>query len=65
MFDDQTMLTCMNGQTRAAVAKFMKEMRDFSATISSRNLDANSLSQGMQFLWKGLDLGVKPWSVSM
>lgn len=65
MFDDQTMLNRMNDQTRTAAANFMKDMQTFSSTVSSRKFDARGLSQGMPFVWKGLDPNIIPWSLSI
>jgi arachidonate 15-lipoxygenase (second type)/8-lipoxygenase (S-type) len=64
MFDDQTMLGLMNSQTKAANAAFMQSMQSFSAQVSSRNFDANGLSQGMPFVWKALDPNVAPYSIT-
>jgi arachidonate 15-lipoxygenase (second type) / 8-lipoxygenase (S-type) len=65
MFDNQRMLNRMNEATRTAAAKFMTEMQAFSATVSSRKFDSQGLSQGMPFVWKGLDPNVIPWSATI
>lgn len=65
MFDDADMLALMNEATNAAAAKFQSAMEAFSATVSARKFDSDGLSQGMPFLWQGLDPNVAPFSVTI
>lgn len=65
MFDDALMLSRTNDATRAANKRFMTVMKARSAVIRNRHFDENGLSQGMPFLWKALDPGVIPWSLSI
>lgn len=65
MFDDAVMLSRTNDATRAANDRFMSAMQERSAVVSSRQFDGNGLSQGMPFLWKALDPGVIPWSLTI
>jgi hypothetical protein len=64
MFADDSMLSRMNEQTRAAAAKFSSAMNNFSNVVRARKFDANGLNRGMPFLWNLLDPNWSPyWSV--
>lgn len=65
MFDDADMLALMNQATNAAAAIFQATMEAFSGIVSARTFDSNGLSQGMPFLWQGLDPNVAPFSVTI
>ena len=65
MFNDATMLSRMNAQTRAANTKFMAAMKARSAVVSARTFDAQGLSQGMPFVWKALDPEVIPFTLTI
>ncbi|KAJ0108602.1 manganese lipoxygenase [Diaporthe amygdali] len=65
MFDDADMLAKMNPQTTAAAATFKSAMEAFSDRVSARGFDAQGLSQGMPFVWQGLDPRVVPYSVTI
>lgn len=64
MFDDQDMLSRMNGQTQAAASTFLNSMQAFSSQVSARTFDANGLCQGMPFVWQALDPNVAPYSIT-
>ncbi|KAI8625233.1 lipoxygenase [Xylariaceae sp. FL1651] len=64
MFDDDTMLSRMNGGTKAAAAKFKAAMYHFSDVVRARKFDKDGLSQGLPFMWNVLDPNWAPyWSV--
>ncbi|KAJ4387874.1 hypothetical protein N0V93_008477 [Gnomoniopsis smithogilvyi] len=65
MFDDADMLALMNEATNTAAALFQTTMEVFSDVVSARTFDSNGLSQGMPFLWQGLDPNVAPFSVTI
>ena len=65
MFDSQKILQRTNPQTRAAAARFKREMRGFSNVVGGREFDDEGLSQGMPFLWKALDPDVQPYSITV
>jgi len=55
MFSNATFLAKTNVKTKMAAAKFQTAMESQSAKIQARKFDSNGLSQGMPFIWKGLD----------
>ncbi|KAK3681194.1 hypothetical protein LTR37_020943 [Vermiconidia calcicola] len=63
-FDDEAMLSRMNAETRAAAAKFKRQMKAFSSKVSSRGFDAGGLSEGMPFVWQASDPNVAPYSIT-
>jgi len=65
MFADDAMLKRMNVNTRNAAAAFKKTMDSFSNTVKARKFDSKGLSQGMPFVWKGLDPNVAPFGVTI
>jgi arachidonate 15-lipoxygenase (second type)/8-lipoxygenase (S-type) len=65
MFADNAMLKRMNLNTRNAAAAFKKTMDAFSSTVKARGFDSNGLSQGMPFVWTGLDPNVAPFGVTV
>jgi hypothetical protein len=60
-FSDPTLLSVLNTQVAAAASKFLAAMQSFSARVRARAFDMNGLSQGMPFVWKGLDPGTIPF----
>lgn len=62
---DDAMLKRMNVNTRNAAATFKKTMDAFSSQIQAREFDCEGLSQGMPFLWQGLDPNVAPFGVTI
>ena len=54
-FSDATFLSVFNTQVAAAAATFLAAMQSFSAQVRARVFDGSGLSQGMPFVWKGLD----------
>jgi arachidonate 15-lipoxygenase (second type)/8-lipoxygenase (S-type) len=64
-FADNAMLKRMNLNTRNAAAAFKKTMDAFSTTIKAREFGCEGLSQGMPFLWQGLDPNVAPFGVTI
>lgn len=65
LFDDAVLLNRTNDVTRAANQKFMKDMQARSKVVGGRTFDKSGLSQGMPFVWKALDPGVIPWSLTI
>lgn len=45
--------------------RFKKEMGQISQEISTRGFDREGLSQGMPFVWTGMDPGVIPFYLSV
>jgi len=64
-FADDAMLKRMNVNTRNAAATFKKTMDAFSSTVKARKFDSKGLSQGMPFVWQGLDPNVAPFGVTV
>ena len=64
-FDDPTLLSRMNEETRDAAKKFSNKMTAFSRRVGKRTFDAQGLSQGMPFVWQGLDPGVAPFFLAI
>ena len=55
MFDDAALLDGANQKTKNAAKDFLRDMQDFSKTVSARKFDRHGLSQGMPFIWNALD----------
>lgn len=55
LLDDQSMLSRMNKETRAAAAKFKSDMIALSDKWRSRGFDENGLDRGMPYVWNVLD----------
>lgn len=55
MFDDATMLSRLNKETRAAAAKFKADMFAVSDQWRARGFDENGLDRGMPYVWNVLD----------
>jgi hypothetical protein len=65
MFDDPVMLVRMTPATRDANEEFVRAMSARSAVVRARSFDGDGLSQGMPFVWKALDPGTAPWSLTI
>ncbi|THY26210.1 Lipoxygenase [Aureobasidium pullulans] len=65
MFDDATMLSKMNANTKTAAATFKSAMDSFSSKVKGRKFDTKGLSQGMPFVWQALDPNVMPFGVTV
>jgi hypothetical protein len=61
MFSSKELLERGCEEVDEAVQKFREEMEAFSREIQNRTFGADGLSQGMPFLWKGLDPGQIPF----
>ncbi|KAI1133564.1 lipoxygenase [Nemania abortiva] len=55
MFDEPTLLSRMNAQTRTAAAKFKADMLAISDEFRARGFDENGLDRGMPYVWNVLD----------
>lgn len=60
-FSDAMFLSIFNDQVATAASKFLAAMQSFSAEVRARVFNGNGLSQGMPFIWKGLDPGTIPF----
>jgi hypothetical protein len=60
-FSNPAFLSVFNGQVTSAAETFLSTMRDLSAQIRGRVFNSQGLSQGMPFIWKGLDPGTIPF----
>ena len=65
MFLSQTLLNRWPAEIRQAASKFYGELEAFSGRVSSRSFDADGLSQGMPFIWQGLDPRRVPFFLSV
>jgi arachidonate 15-lipoxygenase (second type) / 8-lipoxygenase (S-type) len=61
-FSDDKLLSRANDRVREAEKVFLSEMLSLSERIQSRHFDADGLSEGMPFLWTGLDPAKIPLS---
>jgi hypothetical protein len=65
MFNSDKLLHGTNAAIVAANERFIKEMGQISKQISTRKFDEDGLSQGMPFIWTGMDPGVIPFYLSV
>lgn len=68
MFNNRTMLSAMNEETRKAAASFKTNLEDFSDDVQARvdrGFDEDGLSQGMPFIWNALDPRIAPYFLSV
>jgi hypothetical protein len=65
MFNSENLLAGTAKAVAAANERFMKEMGHISQDIRSRKFDDEGLSQGMPFVWTGMDPGVIPFYLSV
>ncbi|KAF4815990.1 Manganese lipoxygenase [Colletotrichum siamense] len=65
MFNVETLLSGTGEAVKAANEQFMKAMGTISKEISTRKFDDQGLSQGMPFIWTGMDPGVIPFYLSV
>ncbi|KAK1475339.1 manganese lipoxygenase [Colletotrichum abscissum] len=65
MFNVESLLAGTNKAVAVANDRFMKDMGSISRRISGRRFDSEGLSQGMPFIWTGMDPGVIPFYLSV
>ncbi|EGU80482.1 hypothetical protein FOQG_18345 [Fusarium oxysporum f. sp. raphani 54005] len=65
MFNSESLLAGTVRAVAAANERFMEEMGHISQEISNRKFDDDGLSQGMPFIWTGMDPGVIPFYLSV
>ncbi|KAF9769304.1 hypothetical protein IL306_013292 [Fusarium sp. DS 682] len=65
MFNSDNLLAATVKAVAAANERFMEEMGHISQEISNRKFDDDGLSQGMPFIWTGMDPGVIPFYMSV
>jgi hypothetical protein len=64
MFNDAKLLNRAHPQVRAANVKFIRAMQETAEIMAKRKFDQNGLSQGMPFIWTGLDPSRVPFFLS-
>ncbi|KXH64208.1 manganese lipoxygenase [Colletotrichum salicis] len=65
MFNAESLLAGTKKTVSLANDRFMKEMGSIRREISGRRFDGEGLSQGMPFIWTGMDPGVIPFYLSV
>ncbi|KAK1447540.1 manganese lipoxygenase [Colletotrichum melonis] len=65
MFNAESLLVGTNRAVAVANDRFMRDMGSISRRISGRRFDSEGLSQGMPFIWTGMDPGVIPFYLSV
>lgn len=65
MFNSENLLVGTGKAVANANKRFMEEMGHISQEIGSRKFDDKGLSQGMPFVWTGMDPGVIPFYLSV
>lgn len=60
-FSDSAFLSRLNDEVNKAASTFTEGMGKISERIQARRFDDEGLSQGMPFVWKGLDPGTVPF----
>lgn len=65
MFNAEGLLAGTEQAVSVANEKFIEEMGQISKQISTRQFDSQGLSQGMPFVWTGMDPGVIPFFLSV
>ncbi len=65
MFNSENLLAGTAKAVAAANERFMKEMGHISQDIRTRKFDDEGLSQGMPFVWTGMDPGAIPFYLSV
>ncbi|KAI9643344.1 hypothetical protein NHQ30_007963 [Ciborinia camelliae] len=65
MFNSKGLLERGCADIRQAEMKFREAMQNFSEVVGGRKFDMDGLSQGMPFVWKGLDPGQIPYFLSI
>ncbi|KAK1544119.1 manganese lipoxygenase [Colletotrichum paranaense] len=65
MFNAESLLAGTNRAVAVANDRFMKDIGSISRRISGRRFDSEGLSQGMPFIWTGMDPGVIPFYLSV
>ncbi|KAI1324959.1 Lipoxygenase [Xylariaceae sp. FL0255] len=65
MFDEDMLLSQGRGEVVFANERFMADMREISAEMKMRTFDENGLSQGMPFVWRGMDPGEIPFFLTV
>ncbi|KAK1723023.1 lipoxygenase [Colletotrichum acutatum] len=65
MFNAESLLAGTNKAVAVVNDRFIKDMGSISRKISGRRFDGEGLSQGMPFIWTGMDPGVIPFYLSV
>ncbi|ATZ47343.1 hypothetical protein BCIN_02g06330 [Botrytis cinerea B05.10] len=65
MFNSRELLGRGCIEVRRAEVEFREAMQNFSEVVGGRTFDIDGLSQGMPFVWKGLDPGQIPYFLSV